>query len=200
MRFSLPEDGGRHAKRDGGHHSEDVHGQTGYFHGCQGGDPIHRPRQQTGHQPSVLSVLVPPRLGEGSRLHHLGVGGGQVGCGRNLHQIGEVITARVESNPMARDKVWRAAVITLSDGVIAGTRQDRSGDVLSEMLGEAGYEIGVRKAVEDTEELIVAALVEACGEVDLVVTTGGHRARPAGRNRPKPPGGLSTRKSRVLLR
>lgn len=74
---------------------------------------------------------------------------------------------------MARDKVWRAAVITLSDGVIAGTRQDRSGDVLSEMLGEAGYEIGVRKAVEDTEDLIVAALVEACCEVDLVVTTGG---------------------------
>ena len=64
-------------------------------------------------------------------------------------------------------------MITLSDGVIAGTRQDRSGDVLSEMLGKAGYEIGVRKAVEDTEDLIVTALVEACGEVDLVVTTGG---------------------------
>ena len=74
---------------------------------------------------------------------------------------------------MARDKTWRAAVITLSDGVIAGTRQDRSGDVLSQLLAEAGYEIGVRKAVEDTEDLIVAALVEACEEVDLVVTTGG---------------------------
>lgn len=74
---------------------------------------------------------------------------------------------------MARGRAWRAAVITLSDGVIAGTRQDRSGDVLSEMLGDAGYEIGVRKAVEDTEDLIVTALVEACGEVDLVVTTGG---------------------------
>ena len=64
-------------------------------------------------------------------------------------------------------------MITLSDGVIAGTRQDRSGDVLSGMLGEAGYDIFVRRAVEDTEELIVAALVEACEEVDLVVTTGG---------------------------
>ncbi len=74
---------------------------------------------------------------------------------------------------MARDKTWRAAVITLSDGVIAGTRQDRSGEVLSGMLAEAGYEIRVRKAVEDTEELIVSALVEACEEVDLVVTTGG---------------------------
>lgn len=74
---------------------------------------------------------------------------------------------------MARDKTWQAAVITLSDGVIAGTRQDRSGEVLSQMLGEAGYEIRVRRAVQDTEELIVAALVEACEEVDLLVTTGG---------------------------
>ncbi|MXX01594.1 MAG: MogA/MoaB family molybdenum cofactor biosynthesis protein [Acidimicrobiia bacterium] len=74
---------------------------------------------------------------------------------------------------MARDTAWRAAVITLSDGVIAGTRQDRSGEVLSGMLAEAGYEIRVRKAVEDTEDLIVTALLEACDEVDLVVTTGG---------------------------
>ena len=64
-------------------------------------------------------------------------------------------------------------MITLSDGVIAGTRQDRSGEVLSGMLAEAGYEIGVRRAVEDTEDLIVTALLEACDEVDLVVTTGG---------------------------
>ena len=74
---------------------------------------------------------------------------------------------------MAKDRAWRAAVITLSDGVIAGTRQDRSGEVLSEMLVEAGYEIRVRTAVEDTEELIVTALVETCRQVDLVVTTGG---------------------------
>ena len=74
---------------------------------------------------------------------------------------------------MAKDRAWRAAVITLSDGVIAGTRQDRSGEVLSEILVEAGYEIRVRTAVEDTEELIVTALVETCRQVDLVVTTGG---------------------------
>lgn len=74
---------------------------------------------------------------------------------------------------MAKDRAWRAAVITLSDGVIAGTRQDRSGEVLSEMLVEVGYEIRVRTAVEDTEELIVTALVETCRQVDLVVTTGG---------------------------
>ena len=74
---------------------------------------------------------------------------------------------------MGKDKAWRAAVITLSDGVIAGTRQDRSGEALSEMLAGVGYEICVRTAVEDTEELIAAALVETCRQVDLVVTTGG---------------------------
>ncbi len=74
---------------------------------------------------------------------------------------------------MAGDKTWRAAVITCSDGVIAGTRQDRSGDVLSAMLVDAGYEISVRTAVEDTEDLIVATLLEICPQADLVVTTGG---------------------------
>ncbi len=74
---------------------------------------------------------------------------------------------------MAETRVWRAAVITLSDGVIAGTRKDRSGDVLVGMLTAAGYAIEVRTAVEDTEDLIVEALVDACERVDLVVTTGG---------------------------
>ena len=61
----------------------------------------------------------------------------------------------------------------MSDGVIAGTRQDRSGDVLSGILTEAGYELALRTAVEDTEELIVQVLEDACRQVDLVVTTGG---------------------------
>lgn len=74
---------------------------------------------------------------------------------------------------MAERKVWKAAVITMSDGVIAGTRLDRSGDVLSELLTETGYELKVRTAVEDTEDKIVERLVEVCLQVDLVVTTGG---------------------------
>ncbi|MCQ3804443.1 MAG: MogA/MoaB family molybdenum cofactor biosynthesis protein [bacterium] len=74
---------------------------------------------------------------------------------------------------MAGSKAWRAAVITMSDGVIAGTRQDRSGDVLSALLTDSGYELKVRTAVEDTEEKIVKVLVDACEKVDLVVTTGG---------------------------
>ncbi len=74
---------------------------------------------------------------------------------------------------MAKNKMWKAAVITMSDGVIAGTRQDRSGEVLSGLLTEAGYDLKVRTAVEDTEEQIVKILVDVCVKVDLVVTTGG---------------------------
>lgn len=74
---------------------------------------------------------------------------------------------------MVGNRTWRAAVITMSDGVIAGTRQDRSGDVLSRILTEAGYELALRTAVEDTEDLIVQVLKDACRQVDLVVTTGG---------------------------
>ena len=74
---------------------------------------------------------------------------------------------------MEGSKAWRAAVITMSDGVIAGTRQDRSGDVLSALLTDSGYALKVRTAVEDTEEKIVKTLVDACEKADLVVTTGG---------------------------
>lgn len=74
---------------------------------------------------------------------------------------------------MVKNKVWRAAVITMSDGVIAGTRQDRSGDVLSDLLTGAGYRLVFRTAVEDTESIIVETLLDACARADLVVTTGG---------------------------
>ena len=34
----------------------------------------------------------------------------------------------------------RAAVLTVSDGVAAGEREDRSGDLLAELLAADGYE------------------------------------------------------------
>lgn len=87
--------------------------------------------------------------------------------------MGENIKCGVSLDPMGGDKAWRAAVVTMSDGVIAGTRQDRSGAALSELLGRAGYEVAVRIAVEDTEDKIVRTLLAVCEQVDLVVTTGG---------------------------
>jgi molybdopterin adenylyltransferase len=69
---------------------------------------------------------------------------------------------------------FRAAVITVSDGVSAGTRDDASGDVAQRLLSENGFaEIG-RITIPDEHLAIVEAL-RLCAEerYDLVVTTGG---------------------------
>lgn len=68
----------------------------------------------------------------------------------------------------------QAKVLTVSDGVIAGTRQDRSGQLVAERLEVAGFEVVERRAVADGEENVAAALRElAEGFAGLVVTTGG---------------------------
>jgi molybdenum cofactor biosynthesis protein B len=66
-----------------------------------------------------------------------------------------------------------AAVLTVSDGVSAGVRDDRSGDVLAGLLGEEGFEVD-RRVVEDDAAQIgeaIRALAEA--GASLVLTTGG---------------------------
>jgi molybdopterin adenylyltransferase len=68
----------------------------------------------------------------------------------------------------------RAKVLTVSDGVIAGTREDRSGDALVARLASEGYEVADRKIVADGVETVGAALTEmTTGFAGLVVTTGG---------------------------
>ncbi|MFN0091827.1 MAG: molybdenum cofactor biosynthesis protein B [Acidimicrobiales bacterium] len=67
-----------------------------------------------------------------------------------------------------------AKVLTASDGVIHGTREDRSGAVLEETLRAAGFRVVERRAVADGVDTVAAALVEmADGFAGLVVTTGG---------------------------
>ena len=66
----------------------------------------------------------------------------------------------------------KAAVLTVSDGVSAGTREDRSGAVLAELLAEEGFEV-VRRVVPDEREAIAEAVAELAGEARLVLTTGG---------------------------
>lgn len=66
-----------------------------------------------------------------------------------------------------------AAVLTVSDGVSAGTREDRSGETAERMLREAGFDPVLRRVVPDERSQIEAALVELCTGVVLVVTTGG---------------------------
>ena len=68
----------------------------------------------------------------------------------------------------------RAKVLTVSDGVVAGTREDRSGAALAQLLAGAGFEVEERAVVADGVGPVAGALRRmADGFTGLVVTTGG---------------------------
>jgi len=66
----------------------------------------------------------------------------------------------------------KAAVVTVSDGVSEGTREDESGAVLAGLLAAEGYEVE-RRVVPDDRDAIADAIAELAEEVALVLTTGG---------------------------
>ena len=67
----------------------------------------------------------------------------------------------------------RVAVLTVSDGVAAGAREDASGTSIVDMLSSAGYELADRRVVPDERLDIEGALRMMAESADLVVTTGG---------------------------
>ena len=71
----------------------------------------------------------------------------------------------------------RAAVLTVSDGVAHGTREDRSGDLLVELLSEEGYDV-VRRVVPDERDAIADGIAALADEARLVLTTGGTGVAP----------------------
>ena len=66
----------------------------------------------------------------------------------------------------------RAAVLTVSDRVHAGEREDASGDLLEGLLREDGFDV-VRRVVPDERETIAVAIAELSDDSLLVLTTGG---------------------------
>ncbi|MBA3401432.1 MAG: MogA/MoaB family molybdenum cofactor biosynthesis protein [Actinobacteria bacterium] len=66
----------------------------------------------------------------------------------------------------------KAAVLTVSDGVHAGERDDVSGAVLEELLEGDGFAV-VRRVVPDDPDRISNAIAELASEALLIVTTGG---------------------------
>jgi molybdenum cofactor synthesis domain-containing protein len=66
----------------------------------------------------------------------------------------------------------KVAVLTVSDGVSAGEREDASGDLLAELLAAEGYELE-RRVVPDDREAIADAIVELAEDAALVLSTGG---------------------------
>jgi molybdopterin adenylyltransferase len=68
----------------------------------------------------------------------------------------------------------QAKVLTVSDGVVEGTRDNSSGRALVEQLTEAGYEVTDQRVCADGVEVVADALREmTAGFAGLVVTTGG---------------------------
>jgi molybdenum cofactor synthesis domain-containing protein len=70
--------------------------------------------------------------------------------------------------------VLRAKVLTVSDGVAEGVREDKSGAALEARLVESGFEVTERRVSADGVDPVAAALRELTdGFAGLVVTTGG---------------------------
>jgi molybdenum cofactor synthesis domain-containing protein len=68
----------------------------------------------------------------------------------------------------------RAKVLTVSDGVADGSREDRSGSALVTRLEDAGFEVADHRVTPDGRDAVAEALRELTdGFAGLVVTTGG---------------------------
>ena len=70
-----------------------------------------------------------------------------------------------------------ALVITVSDGVAAGVREDASGAGLADRLAALGYAVE-RSVTPDDEAVIAAAIMAGAAGHPLVVTTGGTGLTP----------------------
>jgi len=66
----------------------------------------------------------------------------------------------------------KAVVLTVSDGVSQGTREDKSGDVLEELLAGEGFDVE-RRVVPDDRDAIGDAIADLAAGAQLVLTTGG---------------------------
>jgi molybdopterin adenylyltransferase len=71
--------------------------------------------------------------------------------------------------------VIRVAILTVSDGVAAGEREDTSGEVLAAWLEQRGWSLAEQSVVPDVVREIAAVLSDWAdhAQLDLILTTGG---------------------------
>jgi molybdopterin adenylyltransferase len=72
----------------------------------------------------------------------------------------------------------RAAVLTVSDSSFRGVREDLSGPAVAGLLTSNGYDVVSSVVVPDEQAQIEQALLRACQDAALVVTTGGTGLSP----------------------
>lgn len=66
-----------------------------------------------------------------------------------------------------------AAILTVSDGVAQGHREDLSGPALVSLLESEGYTVVARGTVPDEDSEISQGIKDLAGQAALVITTGG---------------------------
>ena len=80
---------------------------------------------------------------------------------------------------MTNDERRDVVVLTVSDSVDQGARDDLSGDALTALLEASGWTVTVRRTVPDERDRIGAALRDAADDgIALVVSTGGTGMSP----------------------
>jgi molybdopterin adenylyltransferase len=74
----------------------------------------------------------------------------------------------------------RVAILTASDKGSRGEREDRSAQVIREMVEEAGGAIAVYDVVPDEKEILAGKMIDYADNlhVDLILTTGGTGLSP----------------------
>lgn len=73
---------------------------------------------------------------------------------------------------------YTAAVVTVSDSCSRGTREDRSGPAVAQLLQQLHFSIVAREIISDDRIQIQNLLIRLTREVRLVVTTGGTGIAP----------------------
>ncbi len=88
--------------------------------------------------------------------------------------VGGSLTAMSHDHVPPAEAIPEAKVLTVSDGVIHGTREDRSGAALVAYLVDNGFTVVDRGVVADGVETVAEALTAMAADfAGLIVTTGG---------------------------
>ncbi|NSW82354.1 MAG: MogA/MoaB family molybdenum cofactor biosynthesis protein [Syntrophothermus sp.] len=76
--------------------------------------------------------------------------------------------------------MFKAGILVLSDKGAKGEREDKSGQVIKEMISSIGAEVVAYEVLPDEKELIINKLISWCDQLglDIILTSGGTGLSP----------------------